>query len=310
MQISTAITALSIAAFAGTSTAQTVYSGSSWDADGLAGVVDDFRDALGDLNAPNPGSLCDGRRQIDWDAAPDGVSAPNAFPGDFFNADVFPRARGIVFSTPGDSFQLSATQDSGVGVEFANIDPSFDELFATFSPERLFSPIGSNVTIADFKVPGVDLAATSTGFGAVFTDVDYDDSTSIELYDVYGDSLGVWYAPAGPTENESLSFIGVVYDEPIVASVKIVSGNANLEWGKIEGGGVDLVAMDDFIFGEPVSVCAADCDANGELNILDFVCYKGEFDAASACADVNADGVLNIYDFIAFQTEFVAGCEY
>ena len=309
MQISTAIMALSIAACAGTCSAQTVFVGSSQDADGLAAVVDDFRDALGEFNAPEPGSVCDGRRQIDWDAAPDGVSAPNEFPGDFFNADFFPRARGLVFSTPGDGFQLSASQDSGVGIEFANIDPSFDELFAVFSPERLFTPIGSTVTIADFKVPGADIGATSTGIGIVFTDVDTDDGASIELHDVHGDSLGVWYAPAGPIENESLSFIGVVYDEPIVASVTIVSGNATLELGKVEEGDVDLVAMDDFIFGEPVNVCAADCDANGELNILDFVCYKGEFDAGSACADVNADGALNIYDFIAFQTSFVAGCE-
>jgi hypothetical protein len=54
--------------------------------------------------------------------------------------------------------------------------------------------------------------------------------------------------------------------------------------------------------------CFADCDGNGELNILDFVCYQGLFQSGDAGADCDGNGELNILDFVCFQAEFVAGC--
>ena len=54
--------------------------------------------------------------------------------------------------------------------------------------------------------------------------------------------------------------------------------------------------------------CPADCDGNGELNVLDFVCFQGLFLSGSADADINGDGVLNILDFVAYQQAFQAGC--
>jgi len=59
--------------------------------------------------------------------------------------------------------------------------------------------------------------------------------------------------------------------------------------------------------------CVADCTGDGQLNILDFVCYEGLFvecgppDDCSGC-DVNGDGFCNVLDFVAFQTAFAAGC--
>ena len=58
----------------------------------------------------------------------------------------------------------------------------------------------------------------------------------------------------------------------------------------------------------PAAGCAADCDGNGELNILDFVCFQGLFQDGDDAADCNGDGVLNILDFVCFQGEFQAGC--
>ena len=246
-------TTLMIAAAAGTAasaSAQLVRSGSSADAAGLQSTVDDFRNDLGALNANEPGTVGSGRRQSIWDAAPDAVSAPNPFAGDFFNFNASPRARGVEFTTPGTGFQLSATQSSGEGVRFSNIEGSYDDIFSTFSPERLFTAIGSNITEVNFFIPGTNIPATTTGFGAVFTDVDMYGSTFIEYYDAAGALLGSWNAEAGPTADGSLSFVGVSYDEAIVGSVRIYSGNQAL--GGTEGGGVDLVVMDDFIFGEPV----------------------------------------------------------
>ena len=54
--------------------------------------------------------------------------------------------------------------------------------------------------------------------------------------------------------------------------------------------------------------CFADCDANGELNILDFVCYQGVFQDGDPSADCDGNGDLNILDFVCFQGEFQAGC--
>ncbi|MEM9065971.1 MAG: hypothetical protein AAGB51_10825 [Planctomycetota bacterium] len=234
--------------------AQTVRSGSAADAAGLQAIVDQFRDDLGQLNAPEPGSQGTGRRQINWDAAPDAVSAPNNLPGDFFNANFAPRARGVVFSTPGSGFQLSATAASGVGVRFGNINSAYENQFSTFSDERLFTALDSNIVDVDFRVPGSDEQGLSRGFGAVFSDVDIWGSTFIDYYDVNGDKLGSYTVETGPTEDGSLSFLGVSFDDVIVASVRIYSGNQAL--GGLEYGGIDLVVMDDFIFGEPVAVPA------------------------------------------------------
>ncbi|WP_395374474.1 hypothetical protein [Marinicella sp. W31] len=221
----------------------------------IQAVVDDFRNTLGDLNAPEPVSLSNGRRQIDWDAAPDGVSAPNPFAGDFFNFNAFPRARGIVFNTAGTGFQLSATNASGVGINFANINPSYATEFGTFSAERLFTAIDSNIVEARFFLPGTNIPATVSGLGVVFTDVDTATSTQIEFYGTNNQLLTTQMVPAGTVSSQSLSFLGVYFDAgEQIARVRITSGDANLSAANTEGGGIDLVAMDDFIFGEPQGI--------------------------------------------------------
>ncbi|MFK7884084.1 MAG: hypothetical protein AB8F26_07880 [Phycisphaerales bacterium] len=250
MRLNPTIPVTLLTLLSGTAHAQLIRSGSSADAAGLQTIVDEYRADLGQLNPNEPGSVGSGRRQINWDAAPDGVSAPNQFAGDFFNANFSPRARGIEFTTPGSGFQLSATADSGVGERFSNINSAYADQFSTFSPERLFTAIDSNVVNVNFFVAGTNQAATTRGFGAVFSDVDVYGSTSIEYFDVYGDLIGSYTVEAGPTQSGSLSFLGLSFDEAIIASVRIYSGTDAL--GGIEGGGTDLVVMDDFIFGEPV----------------------------------------------------------
>lgn len=234
---------------------QTVFTDAGADAADIQTTVDDFRSALGALNPFTPENFVGGRRQIDWDAAPDAVSAPNAFPGDFFNFSTSPRARGIEFTTPGTGFQLSATAASGAGTEFDNIDPSYSGLFDTFSAERLFTPIGSTITEASFFDP-VDQTtpALTNGFGVVFTDVDLTGGSFVQIFDLDNNLLET-LVPASTDDNEGLSFVGIVFDDPVIASVRIGSGTVALAPGLTEDivNTVDLVALDDFIFGEPVS---------------------------------------------------------
>jgi hypothetical protein len=240
--------------------AQTVFSESGATAADITDTVDAFRDELGALNPFEPENFDSGRRQINWDAAPDAVSAPNPFAGDFFNFSSSPRARGIEFSTPGSGFQLSATEASGVGEYFANINSQYDQIFDAFSPERLFTPLGSNVTEVNFFTPqDQTTSALTRGFGVIFSDVDFADTTSIELFDAADSSLGVFFAEnfteAGvENPNQHFSFLGISFEESIISRALITTGTEEL--GELEdlNAGVDLVTMDDIIFGEPQAV--------------------------------------------------------
>jgi hypothetical protein len=103
-----------------------------------------------------------------------------------------------------------------------------------------------------FNVPGTQtLAAGVSGFGAVFTDVDSPTSTRLQFFAPDGTLLYERFVTpyAG---SEGLSFLGVSFNAgEVIGRVRIVSGNAAL--GPDETGGLDLVAMDDFIYGEPVA---------------------------------------------------------
>ena len=108
-----------------------------------------------------------------------------------------------------------------------------------------------------FFVPGTNggVAATVTGFGAVFTDVDRPDgkkhgtaSTSIEYFGVDGELLFSGSVPASPGDG-SQSFLGIMFNDPLIARVRIKSGN--VAPGPDDDGKHDVVMMDDFIYGEP-----------------------------------------------------------
>ena len=175
-------------------------------------AVDDFRAFLGPLNPPGPGPLPQpGRREINWDGVPDAFAAPNNLPANFFNAN---SPRGAVFFTPGTAFQVSANtvNPTNTPVRFGNIHPVFPELFSTFSPQRLFTALDSNIVETLFFVPGSPTGATVNGFGSVFTDVNQDDSTKIEYFDVNGKLLFSRNVLPGPTNRGSLSFLGVGFD--------------------------------------------------------------------------------------------------
>jgi hypothetical protein len=209
-------------------------------------TVDAYRATLGVFNPNVAGSFGAGRREINWDGVPDFLAAPNNLPANFFNVN---SPRGAVFNTPGTGFQVSANAAVGP-VEFGSINPTYPGLFTTFSPQRLFTALDSNILDVNFFIPGSTDAGLTRGFGAVFTDVDAADTTSIEYFDVGGASLGKFFAPA-ILGNETLSFLGVDFGAPIVSRVRITSGNAALGPGTFEGA-LDLVVMDDFIYGEPI----------------------------------------------------------
>jgi hypothetical protein len=210
-----------------------VRSGAGANAAAILPTVDLFRADLG------------ARREINWDGVPDSAAAPNFLPGDFFNA------RGAFFSTPGAGVQVSAdsANPTSTPVRFGHINPTYPDIFKTFSAERLFSPIGSSIVDLTFVVPGTNIPAVTNGFGAVYADPDFVDATSFQYFDLLGHSLGLFSIPVA---NNGLSFLGVTFDSAIVQRVRIVYGSVPL--GPNDGNGVDVAVMDDFIYGEPVQV--------------------------------------------------------
>ena len=160
-------------------------------------------------------------------------------------------------TTPGTGF-VQAPLD-GLVATFGN--PTYADIFQVFSPGRLFSPIDSNVTEVEFFVPGSNgsIAASTAGFALVLTDVDQPDgrrgrvlgSTIVEYFDVQGKLLYRAFAPASPGD-ASLTFIGVVFDEPVIARVRIRAGDQ--QPGGNDAPRRDIVMMDDFIYSEPVPI--------------------------------------------------------
>lgn len=243
--VSIALAALVVGIIPAAQAAPIVFSAAGVVAAAIQGTVDAYRAALGTLNPNVPGSLGSGRREINWDGVPNTFSAPNNLPANFFNVN---SPRGVEFATPGTGFQVSA--NAGIApIQFDNLNPAYSGLFQTFSAQRLFTALDSNITDVQFFVPGSGTPAGVSGFGAVFTDVDLANTTSLQLFDLNDNSLGTFFAPA-VVGNETLSFLGVLFNAgEMIGRVRITSGNAAL--GGMEGGGIDLVVMDDFIYAEP-----------------------------------------------------------
>jgi hypothetical protein len=207
-----------------------------------------FRSLLGPDNGGRPGRHASGRREIDWDDVPDRLASPNALPGDFFDGRRAPRARGARLQTPGDHVAVSAdsSNPAGTAVRFGDVNPANSAQFRTFSPQRLFSPIGSSIVNLRFSVPGTERPAGVRGFGAVFTGVDPQENTVFRYFDVRGRWLGTYRVPVS---RNGLSFLGVVFPSAVVARVRIEYSSVPL--GPTDSPTYDAAVMDDFIYGEP-----------------------------------------------------------
>ena len=125
--------------------------------------VDEFRSLLGDRNGGNVGPQPAGRREIGWDGVPANFNnADNAFPADFFNTN---SKLGAVFTTNGTGFRNDSTL-------FIDLQETNGGEFSVFSPNKIFASSGGNVIDVWMQVPGQPTPGLSTGFGAVFVDVD------------------------------------------------------------------------------------------------------------------------------------------
>ena len=242
--------------------APTVFQAAGPNIASIQGTITDFRAALGDpVNGNATEEKDSGRREINWDGGvpPSDVTTPPVNP---FNT--FLNTRGAQFTTPG--IGLSQAPPSGgpqgglVGL-FGNA--TYATTFRAFSPLRLFTPVGSNITDTAFFVAGSNggLRAAVTGFGAIFADVDQPDgsgpgtkrgnrhsSTLIQFFGADGRLLFSSFVPASPGDG-GFSFFGIKFNDPRISSVRIIAGN--VAPGPDDDKANDVVMMDDFIYGEP-----------------------------------------------------------
>jgi hypothetical protein len=268
--------------------------GAGANAAAIQAAVDQFRTDLGGPNNGVGSSFVSGRREINWDGVADSFSEPNALPYNFFNVN---SPRGIVFHSIANiggnhQFRASASAASGTAVRFGNIDASYATIFQTFSSEKLFQARFSNEIEILFFIPGTNIPATVSGFGAVFCDVD-SSNTFIEYYDpsgnkISGNSLNV--------SNNGLSFLGTSFNAgERVAKVIIRLGNSNLQSGNVDGtNSVDVVAMDDFIYSEPRAMDFHPGDFDGD-GFADGAVFR-----ASAATFIVLNSGSNTVDFMPF----------
>jgi PEP-CTERM motif-containing protein len=230
---------------AGATAAPVTFSASGALASNIQSTVTAFQAAAGSPNnANNPGPLASGRREINWDGG--GATTPTVTSG---TLTAFTNIRGATMTTPGTGFIQGAPAD--LATQFGNA--TYATTFAAFSPLRLFAPIGSNVTDITFSVPGTNGAqpASVSAFGAVFSDVDTNAATSIQLFDLSNSSLGTFSVP-NMAGTATFSFLGVAFSAgERIGRVRITTGSGALGPG-LNDGEFDAVAMDDFIYSEPI----------------------------------------------------------
>ncbi len=231
----------------------TVVSGSG----DIAPLVAQFQALLGALNAPGTPGQAAGRREINWDGVPDARSNNDTFPGNFFNPPAgagFGSSRGLLLSTPGTGLRVSGLNGPpSAATLFGDVNATYPAQFNFFTPVKTFAATGNNRVVVTFEVATQSgVAASTKGFGVVFSDVDNDESTFIDLFNG-SVHLGRYLAPKRSAAS-SLSFLGVFLPDDRATRAEITSGDGALGAGTNDvsaGGSRDLVVMDDFIYAEP-----------------------------------------------------------
>lgn len=239
-----------IAAFGTTMTSRaafTLFEASGANPVSITATRDAFRSAVGGGNvAGADGNFGGLRREINWDGVPEGFSDPASLPANFFNTT---SSRGVVLSTPGTGFLVSANAGGATPPLFG-----FPNDFQFFSGQKIFTAVGSASTDISFFVPGTNIPATTTAFGLVFTDVEVALSTRLEFFGTLNELI--FSQTAQVSGNQGLTFLGAIADAgETITRVRITSGtNTILSNGALGDPNNDAVAMDDFLFATPVGV--------------------------------------------------------
>jgi hypothetical protein len=227
----------------------TVFEAAGANPAAITSTRDAFRASVGGGTVAGAnGSFGGLRREINWDGVPDAFSDPNALPANFFNVN---SPRGVVFSTPGTGFLVSANAGLSVPTLFG-----FPNDFQTFSPQKLFTAVNSTITDVQFFLPGTSTVSTTSAFGLVFVDVEVAGTTRLDFFDLQNNLIFSRNALVGG--NQGLTFLGgVANGGEMIARVRITSGANTLVSNGVLGNPIDdIVVMDDFLYAEPFGIGA------------------------------------------------------
>jgi hypothetical protein len=157
-------------------------------------------------------------------------------------------------STPGTGLLVSANSTNPTGTSIAF---GFPADYPPYSAQRVFSPLNDTRAEFSFFLPGTATPATVSGFGAVFSDVEFADQSFLRAYDIAGNEI--FSRAAISTASGGLSFLGVYFDDgaPIARvqlqlGLTVLAGNSQY----IPFPLADAVALDNVIFAAPQAVPA------------------------------------------------------
>lgn len=250
----------------------TIFRGTGTEA---ANEFDAMKAAIGGANNVDAPPQAGGFRTINWD----GVKLDGTDFGGNTQVVVPDKVVGI----PEDRFLSRGTLYDEVyfvsGDGFESVNPGVAGQFPAFSPKNTFAHIGEgenqNEIAQSFTLAGTTTQAATRGFGAIFLDVEQPNTSYIEFFNG-SQSLGKYFVD--PAASGEPSFLGVLFDDPIVTNVELILGNGrifDLDGGNVIPGspedlqnGVDLVAVDDFVYAEPVQAQVAVPEASSPLTLL------------------------------------------
>lgn len=213
----------------------------------ITNAIASFRHMLGALNT-QPGAIS-GRREINWDGVPDSLDG-KPLPLDFFNpvganANISLQ-RGLAYDPAKGTFMVSSKA-------FAETNSNAATQFSAFSGTKVFANVGAVQWPISFQQAGTTVSASVQAFGAVFSDVDEGNSTSLEFFDG-AKSIGKYFVPPH-NNNSSFSFLAVHFNNNQHITKVQVTHDGFLAAGTkdiSDGGSNDLIVMDDFIYSEPI----------------------------------------------------------
>ena len=224
--------------------------------------------------------------------------------GDFryqqlYAADEFRNQQGVI-----DSF---AYRVHNIGQPFGpvDIDVQIWMGYTILEPGQITNTFDNNFTLGKTLVKDGTVTLSSTGNGVFDVVVDVDD---VFYYDPEDGNLLVeivfpFDGQPGVPQLDSAGYGFASGGTPWTDRLFATSADAATG---IIGGDDGHVTRINFVGGdEPYD---PDCNGDGLLNILDFVCFQGAFQAGDPLADCDHNGVLNILDFVCFQQAFVAAC--
>jgi len=210
---------------------------------------------------------------------------------------------------PGDSRADVSNPNVSFEVVDLNADGTGDEIVWT-GVTRGWEPIGADKVVdlndvdyicAQFSInPKITDGAVNWGTDLVesaFADLsaDMNGDLIIDILDVIDVVQNVLDTEIGDLDLDG----DVDNDDLAIATANLGKMNPTYSDGDVDcDGDVD---NDDLL-----AICGGDCNGDGNLNILDFTCFQGEFAGQTDFGDCDDNGMFNILDFICFQANFEA----